>query len=81
MVYKAYVTLGQMLRDPDNQIDRKLEPGQIATFNNSRVLHGRTAFQVTKEGNRFLEGMYMDWDIAYSKLRVLAEKYNVFMDV
>ena len=81
MLYKAYVTLGQMLRDPVNRIEHKLEPGEIATFNNSRVLHGRTAFQVTEEGSRFLEGNYLDWDIAYSKLRVLAEKYNVFMDI
>ena len=48
--------------------------GEIVTFHNSRVLHGRSAFTVTKVGSRHLEGAYIDWDEAYSRMRVLREK-------
>ena len=80
-LYKGFITIGRMLRDPANQIDHKMCPGDIIVFNNSRVLHGRTGFQVTGEGNRYLEATYIDWDIVYSKLRVLAEKFNAPIDV
>ena len=80
-MYKGFITIGRMLRDPANQIDHKMGPGDIAVFNNSRVLHGRTGFQITAEGNRYLEGIYIDWDTMYSRLRVLTEKYNAAIDV
>ena len=80
-VYKAYVALGKLLRDPVNQIELKLDAGEMATMDNTRVLHGRTAFQVTEEGSRLLEVGYVDWDMAYARLRVLAQKYNVSIDI
>ena len=80
-LYKGFITIGRMLRDPANQIDHKMCPGDITVFNNSRVLHGRTEFQITSEGDRYLEGIFIDWDIVYSRLRVLAEKYNAPIDV
>ena len=66
-----------MLRDPANQIEHKMVPGDMITFNNSRVLHGRSAFAVTGQGSRFLIGIYMDWDMMYSRMRVLAKKFNI----
>ena len=76
-LYDAYVTIGKMMRDPANQIEYKMVPGDMVTFNNYRVMHGRTGFTVTDEGSRFLCGIYMDWDIMYSRLRALAKKLNV----
>ncbi|XP_067058082.1 gamma-butyrobetaine dioxygenase-like [Acropora muricata] len=76
-LYDAYVTIGKMMRDPANQIEYKMVPGDMVTFNNYRVMHGRTEFTVTEEGGRFLCGIYMDWDIIYSRLRALAKKLNV----
>ena len=75
------MALGKMLRDPVNVVGVRLESGEIATMNNARVLHGRTAFQVTEEASRLLEGGYIDWDMVYGKLRVLAQKYNVSIDI
>ena len=76
-LYQAYLTLGKMLRDPVNQIEHKMTPGDMITFNNSRVLHGRSAFTVTGQGNRFLHGIYLDWDSMYSRMRVLAKKFDI----
>ena len=76
-LYDAYVTIGKMMRDPANQIEYKMVPGDMVTLNNYRVMHGRTGFTVTEEGSRFLCGMYMDWDIIHSRLRALAKKLNV----
>ena len=76
-LYEAYLTLGKMLREPANQIEHKMIPGDMITFNNSRVLHGRSAFTVQGGQSRFLRGIYLDWDIMYSLMRVLAKKLNI----
>ena len=76
-VYEAYLTIGRMLRDPANQIEHKMVPGDVVTFNNSRVLHGRSAFKITQASNRYLQGFYMDWDALYSRMRVLAKQFNI----
>ncbi len=46
------------------------------TFDNQRVLHGRSAFVVTETDTcaRHLEGAYIDWDEACSRRRVIREK-------
>ncbi|XP_074606216.1 gamma-butyrobetaine dioxygenase-like [Acropora palmata] len=76
-LYEAYVTLGKMMRDPANQIEYKMAPGDMVTFNNCRVMHGRSEFALTEQVSRFLSGMYMDWDIMYSRLRALSSKLNI----
>ena len=76
-IYEAYLTIGKMLREPANQIEHKMEPGDIITFNNARVLHGRSEYTITGKGSRFLSGIYLDWDIIYSRMRVLAKKLNI----
>ena len=80
-LYKGFITIGRMLRDPAYQIDHKMCPGDIIVFNNIRVLHGRTGYKITAEGNRYIEGNYIDWDMVYSRLRVLTEKYSAAIDV
>ncbi len=46
------------------------------TFDNQRVLHGRSSFEVTECGtsSRHLEGAFIDWDEACSRRRVIREK-------
>ncbi|MCJ1308835.1 hypothetical protein MMC25_002490 [Agyrium rufum] len=48
-----------------------LKPGEAVIFNNRRVLHGRTAFEVEKGKERWLRGAYVDTDPWRSKLRAL----------
>lgn len=49
----------------------KLSEGQILTFDNVRVLHGRTFYSDTADSSRRLVGVYVDWDQMFSKWRVL----------
>ncbi len=69
--YRAYRLFMQMTRDPAYGIALKLGGGEMAVFDNRRVLHGREAFDPST-GFRHLHGCYVDrgeWD---SRLRVLA---------
>jgi gamma-butyrobetaine dioxygenase len=44
-------------------------------MDNYRVLHGRTAYN-SNDGNRFLQGCYIDFDSTEGKLRHLKRKFN-----
>lgn len=48
--------------------------GEMITFDNLRVLHGRTAFGENLKGERHVQGAYLDWDEARSRIRVLKTK-------
>jgi len=67
---KAKQALVRLLRDPKQEYRFKLKPGEIMSFHNRRVLHGRAAFD-PNSGRRKLEGCYVDCDQAWSRLRVL----------
>ncbi len=69
-VYKAHHKLGNLLHDDKFQIKFRLEPGDIFSFNNRRVLHGRTAFD-PNSGHRHLQGYYMDRDEIIGRLNYL----------
>ena len=69
-VYRAHHKLGNLLHDDKFQIKFRLEPGDIFSFNNRRVLHGRTAFD-PNSGHRHLQGYYMDRDEIIGRLKYL----------
>ena len=69
-VYKAHHKFGNLLHDDKFQIKFRLEPGDIFSFNNRRVLHGRTAFN-PNSGHRHLQGYYMDRDEILGRLNFL----------
>ena len=73
-VYKAHHKFGNLLHDDKFQIKFRLEPGDIFSFNNRRLLHGRTAFD-PNSGHRHLQGYYMDRDEIIGRLNFL--KKNV----
>ena len=50
----------------------------MITFDNIRILHGRTSFGDALKGERYVQGAYLDWDEARSRIRVL--KANLFGD-
>lgn len=68
--YRAYRRFAGMLREPRFEMRLRLRPGQMLTFDNRRVLHGRTAFD-PNSGPRHLQGTYLDRDLVLSRLRVL----------
>jgi len=69
-VYKAHHKLGNLLHDDKFVIKFRLNPGDIFSFNNRRVLHGRTAFD-PNSGHRHLQGYYIDRDEIIGRLNFL----------
>ena len=76
--YLAYRDLMGRLRAPQYQVQFRLETGEMAVFDNRRVLHGRTSFAPT--GHRHLRGCYVDRTEFQSRLRVLEAKYGSLRD-
>jgi gamma-butyrobetaine dioxygenase len=68
--YTAYRRWAELLARPERQLNLRLAPGDCLIFDNTRVLHARTAFSVT--GGRHLQGCYADLDGLASTLAVLA---------
>ncbi len=75
LYYKARKRLSEMYNSDQYRIEFKLSPGDLMMMDNYRLLHGRTAYE-TKEGNRFLQGCYIDYDSTEGKLRHLMRKFN-----
>ena len=67
--YTAYRRWAGLLARPERQLNLRLAPGDCLVFDNTRVLHARTAFSVT--GGRHLQGCYADLDGLASTLAVL----------
>ena len=70
--YAAYRRWAQLLARPERQLNLRLAPGDCLIFDNTRILHARTAFSVT--GRRHLQGCYADLDGLASTLLVLREE-------
>ena len=69
-VYEAHHRFGNLLHDDKFQIKFRLIPGDIFSFNNRRILHGRTEYD-PNSGNRHLQGYYMDRDEIIGRLSFL----------
>jgi len=69
-VYKAHHRFGNLLHDDKFVIKFRLEAGDIFSFNNRRLLHGRTEFD-PNSGHRHLQGYYMDRDEIIGRLNYL----------
>jgi gamma-butyrobetaine dioxygenase len=69
-LYAALDKFWRMLRDPQNRLNLRLEPGQLIAYNNHRVLHGRAPFDGSS-GERHLQGCYLNLEDLESTLRVL----------
>jgi gamma-butyrobetaine dioxygenase len=67
--YPAYRAFAEILAAPELALAFRLRPGECVAFDNTRVLHARTAF--TGAGTRHLQGCYADLDGVSSTLAVL----------
>jgi gamma-butyrobetaine dioxygenase len=72
--YAAYRHYAEILERKELQINFKLAPGELMLFDNTRVMHARTAF--SDAGTRHLQGAYSDLDSLYSTLRALKSKLS-----
>lgn len=75
--YPAYRQLAELVREPARLVVCRLEPGDLVLFDNTRILHGRTAFL---SGDRHLQGCYVDADGLYSSLAVLSRTRSAHHD-
>jgi gamma-butyrobetaine dioxygenase len=65
--------LSELFADPRFELRFPLRAGELMMFDNSRVLHGRTAFD-PGEGRRHLQGCYIDLDGPRSLYRTLSRR-------
>ncbi|XP_075423404.1 gamma-butyrobetaine dioxygenase isoform X2 [Ascaphus truei] len=63
-----------VMNTPENTFCYKMKPGQVVTFDNWRILHGRRSYQPSMGMSRHLEGSYLDWDVVMSRMRSLKRK-------
>ncbi len=68
--YSAYQRLMKHMRQAKYAVRYRLKAGEMAAFDNYRVLHGRTAFD-PESGERHYQGYYIDRVEVDSRLRVL----------
>lgn len=71
-LYAALATWSSLVDDPANEVRIGLEPGDLLAFDNHRMLHGRTAFELGARGRRRLIGCYLDVEDLRSRHAVLA---------
>jgi len=69
--YTAYQSLMMQVRDKKFEMQLKLQTGEMVIFDNTRVLHGRNAFD-PGSGDRHLRGYYIDSGEVDSKIRMLS---------
>ena len=68
--YRGYRCFMTLTRQASFQFYYRLEPGDLVVFDNRRVLHARNAFDL-QQGERHLQGCYVDRDELMSRIRVL----------
>ncbi len=74
--YAAYRRWAGLLARPERQLNLRLAPGDCLIFDNTRILHARTAFSLPagpdESRGRHLQGCYADLDGLASTLAVLS---------
>ena len=68
--YLAYRKFASLVHDKKFTLNFRLQAGDILSFDNRRVLHGRTSFD-PNSGTRHLQGYYMDRDEIIGRLNFL----------
>jgi len=76
LYYRSRKKLSDLYNSKKYRIEFKLEPKDLIMMDNYRVLHGRTKFN-PEDGERFLQGCYIDFDSTEGKLRHLKRKFNI----
>tara|TARA_E500000178_G_C16969117_1_gene730032 strand:+ start:245 stop:1345 length:1101 start_codon:yes stop_codon:yes gene_type:complete len=76
LYYSARNKISELYNSYKYRIEFKLMPGDLLMMDNHRLLHGRTSYDAN-EGNRFLQGCYIDYDSTEGKLKHLKRKFNI----
>ena len=76
LFYSARKKISELYNSDQYRVEFKLNPGDLLMMDNYRLLHGRTSYD-TNQGNRFLQGCYIDYDSTEGKLKHLKRKFNL----
>jgi gamma-butyrobetaine dioxygenase len=76
--YRGLHYLLRQSENPDLIMHLTLQPGDIAIFDNHRVLHGRT--DLTVDGKRWLQWVQIERGDFHSSLRILADRLGQARD-
>ena len=76
--YRGLKRLLELAEDESRCIKLRLRPGDIAIFDNHRVLHGRT--DLTINGKRWLQWVQIERGDFHSSLRILADRLGQHRD-
>ena len=76
LYYTAREKISELYNSENYKLQFKLEPGDLLMMDNYRLLHGRTSYNAS-EGERFLQGCYIDYDSTEGKLNHLRRKFNL----
>jgi alpha-ketoglutarate-dependent taurine dioxygenase len=60
--YAAYRAFHRSLHAPGAALSVRLQPGDVALFDNRRIVHGREAYDGQASAGRWLQGCYADID-------------------
>ncbi|XP_066556883.1 gamma-butyrobetaine dioxygenase [Amia ocellicauda] len=69
--YSALKAFVELMCRPESTVTYHMKPGDVVTFDNWRLLHGRRSYVSGPGDKRHLEGAYLDWDEVMSRLRIL----------
>jgi gamma-butyrobetaine dioxygenase len=69
--YAAYRRFAEILVRPELELTFRLGSGDCVIFDNTRLMHSRTAFDESGSGSRHLQGAYADLDGLASTVEVL----------
>ena len=75
LYYTARKKISELYNSDNFRIEFKFQPGDLLMIDNYRLLHGRTTYNAN-EGNRFLQGCYIDYDSTEGRLKHLKRKFN-----
>ena len=67
--YRARRRFGTLAESPRCRFDFRLRAGDLLVMDNTRLLHGRSAYAESASGRRHLQGCYMDSDSFFGLLQ------------
>jgi gamma-butyrobetaine dioxygenase len=74
--YAGYRHFAEILARPELELTFRLGPGDCVIFDNTRLMHSRTAFEESSSGSRHLQGCYADLDGLASTIEILERSSN-----
>ncbi|XP_026283001.1 gamma-butyrobetaine dioxygenase [Frankliniella occidentalis] len=74
--YQAMDKFIKAVYSNDFCVTYKMKEGEVLTFDNIRLLHGRRKYEDTGNVVRHVIGGYLDWDEIWSRIRVLKKEIH-----